>query len=469
MVLESGSPKAFVGASPASILRFAFVALCCLGGCSQEQPVVPPDPPVDPRPNIVLFLVDDLRYDVLGASGGTVFASPNIDRIAHEGAIFEKAFVVTSLCSASRATVLTGLHTAEHGVRNICTTLDLSRKTIAGALRDSGYRTAWIGKWHLAGDARPHPDFDRWVSFVAQGAYVDPRLNEDGVDVQTTGHMTDLLTERTVQFLQTHPVGQPYFLGVSHLAVHVPYVPQERFAGAYADAVITLGPGHEDDLSDNPLFLGCRQWDRDPVEATREYLAMLAGVDDSMGQILAALEARGDLDNTLFVFTSDNGYLLGEHGLGDKRAAYEESIRIPLFVRFPAWFTAGTRANASMALNLDLGITLLAAAQIAPLAGMRGIDLREQASGATIRDRFLYVYQQDLCTTELARCTPTLRAIRTFEHKLVRLPRGTENELFDLVNDPYELTNLNREPQYTALRDSLGLQLTALELEYGWD
>lgn len=469
MVLESGPKSGSVGVRTAATLLLALAVVGSLAACSQDQPVLPPEDPVDPRPNILLFLVDDLRYDVLGASGGTVFASPNIDRIAHEGAIFERAFVVTSLCSASRATVLTGLHTAEHGVRNICTALDLSRPIIAGAFRDAGYTTAWIGKWHLARDASPHPDFDRWVSFVAQGSYLDPRFNEDGVDVQTTGHMTDLLTERTLEFLQTHPVGHPYFLGVSHLAAHVPYIAQERFAGAYADAVITLGPGHEDDLSDNPSFLGCRQWDRDPVEATREYLDMLAGVDDSLGQILAALEARGDLDNTLFVFTSDNGYFLGEHGLGDKRAAYEESMRIPLFVRFPAWFPSGTRASASMALNLDLGITMLAAAQVAPLAGMRGIDLREQASGARIRDRFLYVYQQDLCSTELARCTPTMRSIRTFEHKLVRLPRGTEDELFDLVNDPYELTNLYDVPQYAALRDSLVVELAALEVEFGWD
>jgi N-acetylglucosamine-6-sulfatase len=463
MGLRSG--RSWLGAGRAFLACLPF----SVAACSEPDSPTPPDPDPEPkRPNIVLFLVDDLRADILGASGGTIFSSPNIDRIANEGANFETSFVITSLCSPSRATVLTGLHTGEHGVRDICSVLDLARPTIAGALRASGYRTAWIGKWHLAHNADPHPDFDRWVSFIAQGSYIDPLLNIDGQWSMAPGHMTDVLTDHAVQFLQTHPLDQPYFLGISHLAVHVPYIAQERFANLYADAPVVLGPGHFDTREGKPRYLECRQWTRDPIEATREYLSVLAGVEDSMGQILAALQARGDLDHTLFVFTSDNGYFLGEHGLGDKRAPYEEGIRIPLFMRYPKWFGPGTRVSGTLALNLDVGQTILEAAELPPLAGMHGISLREQATGVAWRDRFLYVYQQDLCTTELARCTPTLRAVRTLAHKLIRLPRSTEDELYDLVSDPFELTNFDRDSSYTALRDSLRTVLASLEIEYGW-
>jgi N-acetylglucosamine-6-sulfatase len=435
-------------------------------GCDEERH----SPPPPSAPSMLLILVDDLRVGELGATGHPFFQSPNMDRLVLEGAWFERAFVPTSLCSPSRASVLTGLYAHEHGVRTVRSTLSPSVPTVATALQAAGYRTAWIGKWHLSGTADPFPGFDRWVSFVAQGSYLDPEINIDGTSQVIPGHMTDILTDEALRFLDELEDGETFFLTVSHLAVHTPLTVQDRFLGLYADAPVTLPPSVSEDLSDKPEWLECRQVAYDVAERVRQYSEVLAGVDESVGRLLSKLEERLILDDTLVILLSDNGYHLGEHGLGDKRTAYEESIRVPLFVRYPPWFAPGTRVDQTMALNLDVGSTFLDAASLDPLAGSRGIPLRDLAAGRARRDQFLYHYDRDLISgTTAASCQPTTVALRTRDRVLIRnyIRGGFFTELYDLVADPYQLENRHTDPAFAAEVDSLTSELEELQADLG--
>ena len=409
-------------------------------------------------PNLLLILVDDLRADALGHAGHPFFKSPHIDRLAAEGARFADAFVITSLCSPSRATLLTGLYTHEHAVWGIWQRLDPNLPTVPRALRAAGYETAWVGKWHLDATDAPNSDFDHWVSFLGQGSYADPMLNVDGESIRYDGHMTDALTEAALAYLQ-RPRERPFFLGISHLAAHAPYLAQHRFHGDFDDKTIRAPESAREDRALKPAYLECRRTKPEELlRAVRGYFELLSGVDESVGKILAALEQSGELDDTLIVFTSDNGYFLGEHGLSDKRAAYEESIRIPLIVRYPAWFAKSTVVRDNLALNLDVGRTLLDAAGLPPLANMRGHSLRDLAQGSARRDRFYYVYyQENSPDNPRANCTPSLVALRTLTEKLIVHPLAEEPiEIYDLSEDPHEMRNLVLEsPRREALLEAL--------------
>ena len=201
--------------TPLRVLAAVVWISCILGACA--SPEAPEDPVPPEPPNVLLFMVDDLRHDALGATGHPFFQSPRIDRLADEGVIFEDMFVISSLCSPSRATMLTGLYTHQHRVRTIWDQLSPDAPTFAGHLREAGYETAWIGKWHLNSSGAPHPDFDHWVSYRAHGTYTDPPLNVNGSVEYTSGHLTDLLTERALDYLSS-PRESPFFLAVSHTA-----------------------------------------------------------------------------------------------------------------------------------------------------------------------------------------------------------------------------------------------------------
>jgi N-acetylglucosamine-6-sulfatase len=417
-------------------------------------------------PNILIILVDDLRADALGVTGHPFFKSPNIDRIAKEGVLFQNAFVVHSVCSPSRATLLTGLYTHHHRVFENNIPLDPRLSTVPKILQASGYETALIGKWHMGyNDDQPKPGFNRWVSFFGQGKYLDPLINVDGRQIQATGHMTDILTDYALEFLGRDRQ-QPFFLILSHKAVHDPFTAQPRFSGQYKNANIVLPQTWGENLSTKPAFL--EEYGRffsnlDFKKRTQWYYECLAGVEESVGKILAKLAEKKTLDSTLIIFIGDNGYMLGEHNLSDKRLAYEESIRIPLFVRYPKWFTPGSRAN-TMALNLDVAPTLLEAAGIGAARNLPGISLQKLASGEVKRNNFLYQYFFDPITSMV----PPIRAIRTHDYKYITYADfNATNELYDLRNDPIEKNNLIDNPAFAPILRRLRFQLDSLRLAAG--
>ncbi len=413
-------------------------------------------------PNILVIVVDDLRGDALGVTGQPFFQSPNLDRLANEGVVFKNSFVVHSLCSPSRATLLTGLYSHQHRVLDNDTALQSRFTTVAQLLNAAGYETAFIGKWHMGFlNAAPKPGFDRWVSFIGQGKYLDPFINVDGERLQVKGHMTEILTNYTLEFLnRDHP--KPFFLVLSHKAVHEPFTVQARFYRLYENANIILPPTYGEDLSDKPAFLQkySEFFRQDLRLRIQQYYECLAGVDESAGKIWAALAQKNLLDNTLVIFTSDNGYILGEHNVGDKRLAYEESMRVPLLARYPKWFAAGTRHEA-LALNVDLAPTILEAAGVTATQNLPGISLRKLAQGMAQRQSFLYEYNADTAVAAI----PAMRAIRTYDFKYIRYFDSTATEeLYDMRNDPVEANNLVRKTELTPVLRRLRFQLDSLRL-----
>jgi N-acetylglucosamine-6-sulfatase len=418
------------------------------------------------KPNIVLILADDLRWDALSIAGHPFFKSPNIDRIGNEGAVFRNAFVTHSLCSPSRATLLTGVYTHRHGVINNEVALNPNLPTVPKILQAAGYETAFIGKWHMGvAEAMPKPGFNRWVSFRGQGNYVDPEFNVDGKTQTVKGHMTDILTDFALEFL-SQDRSVPFFMIVSHIAVHHPLIPQDRFAEKYATTNITFPPTYGENLSNKPEFVRCLSFRNDSLltSRVRRYFDTLAGVDESVGKILNKLSEKGLLDETLVIFLGDNGHFLGEHNLVDKRAAYEESIRIPLLIRYPYWFRVNAVFPQLMALNLDIAPTVLEAAGIAAPPHMQGVSLRKLVRGEVKRQSFLYEYY----VIPNNSCIPSMRAIRTQNHKYITYFDTTRTEeLYDLTNDPIEVRNLIEDPAYAGVLKRLRFQLDSLRVATG--
>jgi len=413
-------------------------------------------------PNILVIVVDDLRGDALGATGHAFSQSPNLDRLANEGVLFENSFVVHSLCSPSRATLLTGLYSHQHRVLDNDTALPSPFTTVAQRLDAAGYETALIGKWHMGFlNAAPKPGFDRWVSFIGQGKYLDPFINVDGERIQAQGHITEILTNYALEFLHRNRQN-PFFLVLAHKAVHEPFTVQTPFYRLYENAVITLPTTYGEDLSGKPFFLQkySEFFRQDLKLRIQQYYECLAGVDESTGKILTTLTQKNLLDNTLIIFTSDNGYILGEHNVGDKRLAYEESIRVPLLARYPKWFAAGTRAE-TFALNIDLVPTILEAANLAATPSLPGISLRKLAQGEAPRESFLYEYSADTAVAFI----PAIRAIRTYDFKYIRYFDSTATEeLYDMRNDPVEAKNLSGKPEFASILRRLRVQLDSLRL-----
>lgn len=428
-----------------------------------------------PRPNIVVILVDDLRIGALGCEGHPFVKTPNIDRIAREGARSRYAFVTTPLCSPSRASFLTGLYVHNHQVTNNGNHNALSHQlvTFPRLLHDAGYQTAYIGKWHMGNDDAPRPGFDKWVSFKGQGTYKDPPLNIDGQVQTVPGYITDLLNDEAVRFLR-QPRSQPFLLYLAHKAVHGPFTPAERHEHLYTDAPIPRAPSTSDTLEGKPVLTRKLETKAAAKPAKkkaaktagggqnliRNQLRCLAAIDDGVGQILQALAETKQLENTLLIFTSDNGYFWGEHGLGDKRAAYEESIRVPFLVRYPPLVRPGTVIEQNV-LNIDLAPTALALAGIAPPARLDGRSLLPLLKGETANWRKVFLTEYFL-EPQYPRI-PSWQAVRTDRWKYIHFTdlEGMD-ELYDLENDPYELKNLINEPSAGERLVMLKQQLAAL-------
>jgi N-acetylglucosamine-6-sulfatase len=425
----------------------------------------------DSRPNIVFILIDDLRWDELGCAGHPFIKTPNIDRIAREGAMFRNAFVTTPLCSPSRASFLTGQYAHTHGITDNVDRSAASHKlvTFPRLLHQAGYETAFIGKWHMGNDDTPRPGFDRWVSFKGQGTYLNPDINEDGQTVKPAGYITDLLNGYAVEFIRRRH-DKPFMVYLAHKAIHPEvtqnndgsvnladserFLPAERHRNLYASKTIPRRPNAMRAPSGKPALqrqigslppLGANTGTRDEVVLGRQRTLM--AIEDGVGEILRALKETGQLDNTIIVFTSDNGYFYGEHGLSvERRLAYEESIRMPLLVRYPPMIKAGAVRN-EFALNIDLAPTLLSMAGVPVPGNMQGRSLVPLLKGERVkwRDLFLIEYYSDRVFPRMVRMG--YKAVRSGRWKYIHyLELEGMDELYDLKADPYEMKNLINQP-----------------------
>lgn len=452
---------------PVALRLLPILLVFCRAASGQSQAAGSARPP-----NIVVVLVDDLRWDALGCTGSTVAKTPNIDRLAREGVMLRNAFVTTSLCSPSRASFLTGLYAHTHqiwGNEKPNAVRDDQLVTFPQFLQKVGYETALIGKWHMDAHARPRPGFDHWISFKGQGVYFDPVLNVDGTEGTHPGYVTDILNEEAEHWLRA-PRTKPFFLWLAHKAVHDPTLPAPRHEKLYADTTLTRPVADPADLKGKPALQVAGQFSgKAPKEAPFKaigQLRTLAAIDEGVGRLLAALEATGELDRTLFIFTSDNGYFWGEHGLGDKRAPYDESLRIPWIMRWPAEIKAGTKID-GMVLNVDLAPTVLElAGVIAPLPfhGRSLTPLWRQSAPVTWRKSALFEYTLEPRYPRIQ----THEAVRTDRWKLIHYAEVQNgDELYDLASDPTEQHNLITDPAQTATLAGLRRELQQLRLTTG--
>ncbi|MGD9905008.1 MAG: sulfatase [Vicinamibacterales bacterium] len=466
-----------------TVTMTSLAALACSGPDAPAQaPATPPR-----RPNLVFVLVDDMRWDDFAAAGHPFIDTPHMDRLAREGARFTNAFATTPLCSPSRASFLTGQYPHTNGIVDNTARESHGLPVFPLALQQAGYRTGFFGKWHMGNDDSPRPGFDHWVAMPGQGEAIDPALNVDGQRVQDTGYTTDLLTDYVERFID-RPGDQPFLVYLAHKAIHpnvvqqddgsvVPlagqpggFVAAERHRGRYAGRTMPRRPNAFVPPTDKPALqqripglgpLGKATATTD--DEIRGRLEMLLAVDDSLGRILAVLERKGILDDTMVVFTSDHGYFYGEHGLNEeRRLAYEETIRIPLLVRFPRLAQAGTTPEA-MALSIDLAPTLLDVAGLTPAAAIQGRSLVPVLQGRADgwRTSFLVEYFSDTVFPRVRRMGYS--AVRTARHKYVRFrDQQGMDELYDLEADPYELTNLVGRPEAQALLPEMQSELDRL-------
>jgi N-acetylglucosamine-6-sulfatase len=406
------------------------------------------------RRNIVFILSDDHRYDMMSFMGHPWLKTPNLDRLRADGALFRNSFVTTSLCSPSRASILTGQYMHAHGVKDNFTPLPPSLATFPQLLQKQGYRTGFLGKWHMGGDSdEPRPGFDHWVAFRGQGEYIDPTFNFNGTRRKTPGYVTDLLTDEARSFIKANAT-RPFMLYLSHKAVHAPFQPAERHKNIYANDPIPWPKSmlyKEEYYEQLPEWVKRRRYSRHGVDGAmgqtatvdeyyRGYCRCLQAIDESVGKVMDELKSQGLLDDTLIVYMGDNGYLWGEHGLVDKRSMHEPSLRVPILAHCPSMFPAGTTVE-KMALNLDIAPTFLDVAGIAPPQSMQGRSLLPLLQGKTAgwRTDFLYEYEWE----QDYPYTPTITGLRTETHSLMQSWGVWDmNELYDLRNDPDQMSNL---------------------------
>ncbi|NQX87060.1 MAG: sulfatase [Halioglobus sp.] len=422
------------------------------------------------KPNIIVILTDDQRYDVLSLYDTFPWLNtPHLDRLAQEGAHFKNAFVTTAVCSPSRASFLTGTYANRHGVIvNAYKDPDPAVPLFPELLQQLGYVTAFIGKWHMDSDIEPRKGFDHWVNFPGQGNYFDNVLNVDGSIETVSQYITDELTDRALRFIDKF-CDVPFALYLSHKAIHAPFTPAPRHTGLYSQVDFAGFDDPAEDLSRKPNWLIARSKvlrngaGPDP-DKRLEMIKTVSAVDDSVGRIVGELERLGLLDSTAIVFAADNGYLYGEHGsLGDKRNAYEESIRIPLIMRYPPLIKSGTEID-ELVLNIDVAPTLLALAGLGAPPHVQGESwLRLFRGEEEWRDSFLYEYyrEDDYRPRGGSKTTPTILAIRTAGWKYISYPEleGEIDELYRLDVDPKELNNLAGRPEFATKLEEMRLRL----------
>lgn len=404
------------------------------------------------RRNMVVILSDDHSFNTMGCAGHPWLKTPGMDRMAAGGALFKNSFVTTALCSPSRASIMTGQYGHAHGVLDNSTPFARNAIVFPDLLRRNGYRTAFMGKWHMGNEGeRPQAGFERWISFRGQGVYNDPVLSYDGKQEKRAGYLTDILTHEAAKFIGEKKA-DPFCLFLSHKAVHGFCEPAPRHRDLYDTQPIPY-PKSMANTEEN--YRGKPDWVRRQRNSWhgvdgmynrqisfdknyRDYCKTLMAMDDSIGQVLSALEDHSLLQSTLVVYLSDNGFQFGEHGLIDKRTMYESSIRIPMLAHCPDLFEANQRVQ-GMALNIDIAPTMLDAAGLAPNPTMHGRSLLPLLHGATEwRKDFLYEYFWERAYPQ----TPSILGLRTDRYSYMHYHGiWDRDELYDIHADPDQLNN----------------------------
>ena len=456
-----------------------WVQCAVLFACSSAAEAAGPN-----RPNILYIMSDDHAAHAIGAYGSKINKTPQIDRIAKEGMRFVNCFVVNSICTPSRAAILTGKYSHLNGVP-VFNRFDGSQPTLAKYLQAAGYHTGIIGKWHLFSDPT---GFDYWNILPGQGIYHDPEFIEMGRPKKHTGYVTDLITDFSIEFLRNRPKDKPFFLMCHHKAPHRPWQPDVKHAHMYDGADIPEPPTFDDDYRtrSDAAREATMRIDRDltPTDLKqeppaglagaplnhwkyeryiRDYLACIAAVDDNVGRLLDYLETSGLAENTIVVYTSDQGFFLGDHNWFDKRFMYEESLRMPFLIRYPGHVRAGA-VNEGMILNVDFAPTLMDYAGLKIPSDIQGRSfvplLRGEKPGdwrTTMYYRY-YHYPQD------HRVQPHY-GIRTGRYKLIYFNKIDQWELFDLEKDPRELSNVYADAANAGLVIKLKDELSRLKKE----
>lgn len=431
--------------------------------------------------SIIFILADDHRYDAMGfVNKITGLQTPGMDRMAKEGAHLKNAFVSTALCSPSRASILTGQFAHTHTVVDNEAALPSNLVFFPSYLQSNGYQTAFMGKWHMGNtDDRPQPGFDHWISFQGQGVYYNPTFNVNGKRIKQPegSYITDLLTDYAIDWMDKRKKSKPFFLYLSHKGVHAEFQPAKRHEGKYSDIPVVCPPSMYLTATDSSKTYGIvtapqtkvnhqdiPKWVRNQRyswhgvdymyhgaikfdDFYRRYLETLQAVDESIERVLNWVHSRGLQDNTMVVYMGDNGFSFGEHGLIDKRHAYEESMRVPLLVWAPGMIKANSIVE-QIIMNVDLAPTFLEIAGIAKPKQMQGYsfaDILKGKNSSWKREKVFYEYYWEAAFPQ----TPTVFAVRTHRYKYIYY-NGTWdiNELYDLEADPYEMNNLIRDTSY---------------------
>ncbi|MHA1731558.1 MAG: sulfatase family protein [Promethearchaeota archaeon] len=490
-------------------------------------------------PNIVFVMSDDHAAHAIScyrnlAQQRGINQTPNIDRLADEGALFTNCFCTNSICSPSRASILTGTYNHVNGVTTLATHMDNRLVTFPKILREVGYQTAVVGKWHLGtGPAHQPAGFDYWNVLPGQGNYHDPDMIEMGERKKVVGYVTDLITDFSLEWLERRDRSRPFCLLCHHKAPHRSWEPDEKHAAMYEDVEVPYPATFDDDYSNRAAAAAAARMRVEsdlhaldlkimPVEGVgwlepipvpdeldgyafttddgteirfssrselkawkyqrfiKDYLRCVASVDDNVGRLLDFLDEEGISGDTVFVYTSDQGFFLGDHGWYDKRFMYEESLRMPFLLRYPREVTPGTTVE-DIVLNVDFAQTFLDLAGVTPPAAMQGYSFRPLLSGETPpdwRDAFYYRYWMNGTFHNVA----AHYGIRTRDYKLVYYyseamgqegatnlaePLIPEWELFDLREDPYELKNIYGDPGYEPVVEKLKARLHELQDEVG--
>jgi N-acetylglucosamine-6-sulfatase len=437
---------------------------------------------------VLFILCDDIRWNAMSCAGHPTLKTPNIDRIASEGVRFANMFCTTSLCSPSRASILTGLYAHTHGVMNNFTELPTTHPHWAQRLHDEGYTTAYLGKWHMGEDNdAPRPGFDFFATHKGQGKYFGTEWNVNGDRVGVIkGYYTTIVTDMALDWLKRDHGGKPWALCIGHKAPHSFYFPEKKYEHCF-DSVSVTYPDTAFHLEDKPLWIKQRlytwhgiygplfSWRKnfpdDRPEAVKDFANMvhaywgtILSVDDSVGRLLAWLEETKQLDNTIVAFMGDNGLLEGEHGMVDKRTAHEPSLRIPLLVRYPA--LARGKVIEQQALTIDVAPSLLELCGAKPLDKIHGKSWAQLVRGGdpTWRKSWFYEYNYE----QQFPYTPNVRAVRTDEWKYIHYPHGDGSpdkhmaELYNVKNDPEERHNLINVPKFAGKIPELKSELTRL-------
>ena len=449
------------------------------------------------KPNFLFVLVDAQPYDAVGFSNRYPFLkTPNIDKLAKEGVNVKNFFVTQSICSPSRASFLTGTYPHIHGVNQNNKYVDpdwTNYAPFSTHLQKSGYETAHIGKIHMAwkrGKEHIRPGFDYWFSFIGQGQYFNPKVNDNGRETQIEGYMTDILTDKTVDWLvNKRDPDKPFSLNLWHKAVHEKHLPAPRHEDLFQDDPLPEPPfdTHKETFKGKPEWLRRKtygfKWnenDKIPEELPEitwpinkhkymQLLRSLIAVDESLGKVIKTLEEIGELENTVIIYSSDNGYFMGEHTFIDKRLAYENSMRVPMIIRYPKLISKSSVVD-EQCLNIDIAPTILDLAGVNKPSYMQGESMLKLISGKkdkSWRKSMLFEYYVDDAWPYAG---PNQVAVRTNEYKLIdNFLEDDIDELYDLKNDPGEMKNLINDSSYDLVEKELREESIKLQKQYNYN